>query len=690
MGRVEFKFKDHRPVVFAADDKNVLTESLFGLLCGDNGRESALRQAAGMFHIRGGGKRHEGASFRLRSGDFQKAGAVFTWDSQDGLFTVRSVWDFSLENGVLSRRDSIENSSGEKLSVSRCFSRFVLSHGSYEVYAQDSLWGRENQGEWIPLHAGGLLLGTKWGRTSEGGTPYMALREKDGGAALAFHIVPRGNWRARILRVADSNRLPLAVVELGLPDEDLDLSLAPGETFEMPEIIVQGLTDGKPESGAFYLHRYLGGRFGGGDAGRAPVVYNTWFDCFGKLEPERLRSQLAAAKELGCEVFVIDAGWYGGEGLNWSQAVGDWRERQDSAFRGKMSVFADEVREAGLGFGFWIEPERFSGHAPVVSAHPEWFTETVPGNFRIDLSQKAARDYQFGEISRLIDTYKPAYIKMDMNAELGYDASGGELYYYALEWFSMVSALRKKYPGVVIENCSSGAMRTDIAAMSVFDTCFPSDNVNPADTVGICQGLMLRTRPGQIMRWVALRESPGAVSDLSGNAAAALVTPKSATWNCYESASPDFVMLSALPGMLGFTSDIAGLSERTKAVLRRYVDFYKSKRNFFLNSACHLLTGIKRLGDRDGWTALQLQSPDARENMVFVYHRNDDGQTLRRIALRGLDLAAAYRVTRPVNFEGAPVETLTGAALMTEGLAAQISYDMHGAPKALLFSVEKI
>ena len=45
-----------------------------------------------------------------------------------------------------------------------------------------------------------------------------------------------------------------------------------------------------------------------------PVIYNTLLYRFASFTVEQLRQQLAAAKKIGCEYFVVDAGWFGPEG----------------------------------------------------------------------------------------------------------------------------------------------------------------------------------------------------------------------------------------------------------------------------------------------------------------------------------------------------------------------------------------
>lgn len=690
MYKKEYKSKVHLSTIFCHEEKNTWLESLWGMLCGNNGEDVGLSQASGMFLLKCNNKRYEGKTFNLTDSMFSEQQANLAWRSSDDVLEMKSCWSFSLENGIISRNDSIKNTSVKKLYVSRCFSRFALAPAEYEIYAQDSRWCNENQGSWQPIRAGAMVFGTKWGRTSEGGTPYMAIREVGEKKGLAFHIVPKGNWRIRVSRLVSANALPFMIIELGISDEDLNYELAPGEEFQMPEIIVQGLPDGDPQLGAPYFHRYMLSRLNGKLNDSMPVIYNTWFDLFGKLEVERLRKQLKAATELGCEIFVVDAGWYGGEDAPWSREVGNWNEKKESAFLGRMREFADEVRTAGLGFGIWIEPERFYENVAIVKEHPEWFIRVNGGNMmRIDLKRKAAREYQINEISRMIETYDLAYIKTDMNLELGYDATGRELADYAMEWYGIIDFIKKKYPGVFIENCSSGAMRTDINTLLHFDANFPSDNVNPFDILRICQGLLLRMCPGRIIHWVTLRENVEAASALDGNLVNSLITPKSATWNAFENVDLNFAMLSAMTGILGFTSDIAGFSEDTKKSIKWYATFYKSKRKFILSSACHLLTPPEAINEKNGWIAYQLQAPDSGESMVFVYHKSNDGQSVKTFPLRDLHSDGSYKVTL-CSPNQTSEEIHSGKELMTNGLRIVIPCDMHGDMKANLYCIKKL
>ena len=79
------------------------------------------------------------------------------------------------------------------------------------------------------------------------------------------------------------------------------------------------------------------------------------------------------AADLGVEVFVIDAGWYGSQ-QDWSRALGDWTVNPDRLPNGIEPV-AGEVRRLGMKFGMWIEIEHASRHSEVARQHPDWFQQ---------------------------------------------------------------------------------------------------------------------------------------------------------------------------------------------------------------------------------------------------------------------------------------------------------------------------
>jgi len=305
-----------------------------------------------------------------------------------------SDWHWDETEALLSRRDALINDSEEPRSIRHIAMRFGLAPDRYDLWVQTSSWGHENQLQKAGFNGGRISLASQGGRTLQGGAPYLYVAQIETGLSLAFHLLPRGDWEISCdqSRHAGDACRPFTTLELGPKAEGFDLLLQPGEAFLLPECWIEAAEGDQPEQAASALQRYaLQTLFAGRRSGlkpTAPIVYNTWFDAFDALEPHRLRQQLAAAIKAGCEVFVVDAGWYGNGAGGWHEQVGDWQEKTDTAFKGKMSDFADEVRAAGLGFGLWMEPERLSPFTPVFTAHPDWFLPGDGGSFTLTLPDR--------------------------------------------------------------------------------------------------------------------------------------------------------------------------------------------------------------------------------------------------------------------------------------------------------------
>jgi len=670
-------------VVFCEEKERFVLNRLFDMPCED--KDTPVR-ARGPALIATSLGRHEADGLKLLEHRMAADSARFVWQAGQGALRLESDWQLEDASGVLSRKDRLVNTGKTPVTIYRCLPRFTLAPGHYEVYAQQSRWSNESQGAWIPLHTGSLTLGCEWGRNTLNGTPYACLREVGGNRGLAFHVIPRGNWVIRFSTRMPTNPWPFIAVELGLADEDLHLSLAPGEALDLPEILVQELSDGEPRSAAAALHRHINARLKAPTMPEIPIIYNTWLDHMNPLDVPRLRAQLQAARAIGCEAFVVDAGWFGPGDDGW-ELVGDWREKTDCAFHGHMKDFADEVRAAGLGFGLWMEPERAVAKAPIRSQHPEWFFQ---GELRFNLDIPAARDYLAGEIARLIETYDLAWIKIDFNFPLGYDGSGAELYRYYDAWYRILDDLRRAHPRTVFENCASGAMRLDLSSLFHYDCNFISDSANPLDVIRIGEGSLLRLPPGRILRWATLRGIGRTVPEIAKRTEESpecLIVPCGAAWQIVESAEVDFIMGAALPGVLGFSGDLLTIPAAARERMRWYVQFARQWRGFIRTALAHLLTPPRLITDRTGWTALQLQSPETTASLVFTYHFPNDGQTRRYFRLRGLHPGQQYAV-RKVSPDGSAETSASGAELMHGGLEVTDTFLMLPRWEAQVIVVE--
>ncbi|MFC1677731.1 alpha-galactosidase [Planctomycetota bacterium] len=674
---MKFDFQGKNITTFQiGEEQKVCLSRLFDLPCGLEGKDAVPEAIKGLISFDSSIGSFSTDDMSLVKHGFDENSASFSFCDTQGHIRIETNWQLCGRTGVWSRKDTICNIGKESISLSRYLARFVFTPGNYEIFSQASSWCNENQGVLQDITHGGIVLRSEGGRTTQGGTPYMCLRNKDTRKGIAFHVLPRGNWVIKVLPYTVGNySSPFVVVEMGLSDEHLDLNLSAGQTFELPEILIQSLPEGVVEAAAPALHRFLLENHIKTAKPSAPVVYNTWFDAFEYLEVERLRGQLEAAKEIGCEVFVVDAGWYGAEDGNWEHQVGDWREKEKTAFKGQMADFAEEVRRAGLSFGLWMEPERNFATVPAVKKNSDWFLKGAGDFYYPDLTKKQAYDYILSEMSRLVDTYDLAWMKIDFNFRLGIDPYGTEFSNYCGKWYELLDELRVKYPEVFFEGCTSGGLRLEIGSLRHFDGHFLSDNVNPSDVLRIYQQTLLRLPPGRFTKWVVLRAVGKSIPQYGlpvDEAPMSFVTPAGcgAIWELSETVGVDFAVRGALAGMLGFSGDIAGLPKETKERLFYHTEFYKKWREFIVGSTAHLLTPVKLKDDHTGWAAIQLNNPQSKVSLLCVY-RLDDACEEKTFCLRGLEAESKYSITVE-HKSSMKAEPLTGLELMTAGLRIKL------------------
>ncbi|OQA83998.1 MAG: Alpha-galactosidase [Lentisphaerae bacterium ADurb.Bin242] len=598
---------------------------------------------------------------------------------------IRTHWEYDAETAVISRRDTLVNSGKKALVLRRHQASFGFSPGEYELYSQKSIWCAESQGGWRGLDSGAVELFSREGRWCEGATPFGVLRDSYSTHGLAFHVFPEGDWKLRFSTHAANGQLLSLTVEAGLSDDALALELAPGEEWRAPEILIQILPSRDETSGTALFHDYLTRRFPLRKK-ELPVVYNTWLDLMNHLDLPRARRQLKAAKRAGCEVFVVDYGWYNDQKT--FTRVDDWEEPADTAFRGRMRAFADEVRYSGLGFGLWIEMEFFSDKSKIVKKHPEWFLPSA----HPDISYPKAwlpevKEYLFRSAAEVIERYGAVYVKNDMNHSQGFQPEHLNRYQNAVH--EIFTRLGKSFPKVVFENCSSGSLRAAVGMPGAFDLHFISDNADPLETLRITQGTMFRFLPGRLLHWFVGTAVHPEKGHRPSFAPGILIQPQAATWRRFAASDFDFAMISNLTGCFGISCDLASFSAKELDRIALYAAFYKRHRESLANARGFFLTPPEFFSKKRGWLALQLSGREKDIHFIFVFHCLCDGDNSRIFHPQGLDKNTVYSLEEAFPENKVVLEKITGAELSENGFAAGFPYSQHDGFRGRLFVCEK-
>jgi len=593
---------------------------------------------------------------------------------------VRCVMDFDEKTRIISRRDTVRNCTEKPLMLRKWLARFPLHNGEYEVMSSRSRWCAEGMDKWQPLHSGSLTLNSRAGRYCEGSVPFAALRDSYSAHALGFMVFPEGDWVIRFSSGSEYGRLPWLTVEAGLSDESLELELAPSETWEAPEVLIQILPDRESFSGAAMMDRYLNGRFPY-TRGHAPMVYNTWLDRFSELNVPRLLTQLQAAKECGCEVFVVDYGWY--EDHHAFCRLDDWDECQDRAFYGKMKNFSDTVRAAGLGFGFWVEMEFFSAESKVVKKHPGWFFQSeFPEQVCPKTWLKEVEDYMVASLAGKIRQYQAVYVKNDMNHSQGFDPA--HLNRYQTGFARIMARLRKECPEVTFDNCASGSARMAAGSMlRNFDIHFISDNATPLENLHMLQNMFQRVPPGRIFHWYVGSEVHPEKDPAASFEAGQIFQPHGASWRRLQTEDLDFGLLCNMMGPWGFSCDLASYSAENRKKMAKYTAFYKKYRDSFLRAEAHLLTAPEDFEKQRGWLALQLTDPQKDLHFLHIFHCICDGDADRVFHPAGLVPGAKYKAVQCFPEKG------KATPLPESGLAVHFDLEMLEGFRGQLFLIRR-
>ncbi len=319
--------------------------------------------------------------------------------------------------------------------------------------------------------------------------PVAALSNEATGRALAWEVESNGPWRWELnTQYRADDFLTLALSGPNDLDHGWITDLRPGDSFAtVTASFAPSLASWQGAIGELTRHRRSSRLCFAADAGRG-LVFNDYMNALmGDPTVERLLPLIDAAARVGARYFCIDAGWYDDSGA-WWPSVGAW-EPSVTRFGslGLPGVLA-YVRDAGMRPGLWIEPEVIGVDSPKARELPEEAFMHRHGvrivehsRYFLDFRSAEARGYLDGVFARLVEQYGVRYFKWDYNVTPGSGPDsdalgpGAGLLGHARALLAWVEDLRRRYPDVVLEACSSGAQRADAATLARYDLQSTSD-----------------------------------------------------------------------------------------------------------------------------------------------------------------------------------------------------------------------
>jgi alpha-galactosidase len=557
--------------------------------------------------------------------------------------------------GLLLRGTTLRHAGGDgPVDITGALSFWLtLRGGAAAAHMLSGVWGGEAQAEVHPGGHASLVLDSRSGKTGFEFQPWLALESPDG--VHLCEVLWSGNW-SLLARL----RPGTTTLSGGLNDWGFAHMLQPGAELVLPEGLL-GFVPGTLDDAVRRLHDWRRARRPA-PSRPVPVQFNTWYALDEDVDEARVLALVPRAAALGCEVFVLDAGWYTTHAwsplANWHARAGDWLIDPARFPRGLAHV-ADSCRAAGMGFGLWCEPEAVGACAAIRREHPEWMHHidgrppAEDGRAVLHLGVPGAWAHAFALLAELVRATGAAWLKWDFNADL---ASGGwapglpadlagqdPLVAHYRGLYRLQEALLAAFPDLTLEMCASGGGRMDAAILARAHTNWISDNPQAVAKLAIHFG-MQRAHPAVacndwLVDWPP-RSYPGVAGlDLRGDLA--------------------FRLCVAMLGSFGISAPIGAWTAEDTATVRAQVMLYRERlRALVHHGDQYQLTAPPPLDGEGDWAAMWFLARDGSHGALFAFRLA--GAQARDFPLPGL--APGARIVRG---EGA-TRTADGVRVMLE------------------------
>ncbi len=500
-------------------------------------------------------------------------------------------------------------------------------------YMTERMWGSEGAFDWQPLPSTALRIESRTGKSGHG-TPFFVARNNATGAHIVGGLAWSGNWAVELTceqRAGPDAWLHFRIGPTNPPPQRI---IAAGETVGTPKAHLAVLeTDFDGAIQAWHRHLRNSVLRPEPEGKRNLVTFNHWSYHEHEMTEERLKFEVDVAAEVGAEMFIVDAGWFGNAGSNWWQAVGDW-VTGDRLPNGLEPVF-DHARRQGLLCGMWFDLERMGTLSAIAQQHPEWRLQrygrpTDTGD--IDLTNPDAVACVEQALSRAIDRYQLDLFRLDYNTmpfEGGQALRDGRwentTWRYYENVYALYDRIAARYPNMLMENCSGGGGRTDIGLLSRFHYTWITDWQVAPRAQRIFNGMSMALPPERIDRNAGVGQDGHQRGDL------------------------DFLVRSCMLGhftLLGMYPWYGQGNPDHLNRIRHHVQLYKEFIRPILPN-CRIVhhTPVLKTKEPQGWAVIEETAEDQSRAVAGLFRLAGPAEDTYLLRLRGIDAGRRYRVT---------------------------------------------
>ncbi|MET0134654.1 MAG: alpha-galactosidase [Kibdelosporangium sp.] len=362
----------------------------------------------------------------------------------------------------------------------------------YHVIHAVGGWANEFQVQETPVPYGETVFTSRRGTSSHQANPWLMVQ--DGDEVWSGALAWSGSWRITLRRTPSGQ----TSFSGGFGHEGLSWRLNPGEEWETPVFAGLYAADGI-EAASRRWHAYVRNHVLPYSDETRPIIYNSWEATEFDVNEENQKSLAARAAALGCELFVMDDGWFGARTTD-SAGLGDWSVNLDR-FPGGLNPLIEEVHRLGMRFGLWVEPEMVNPDSDLYREHPDWVLH-MPNRTRTTMRNQMVLNFARTDVSEwahrwlddLVTEHEIDFLKWDMNrsfTEPGWpsEADQDRLWIdHVRHVYAIIDRLRADHPGLRIEACSGGGGRVDLGILARTDQAWTSDNTDALDRMEIQRG----------------------------------------------------------------------------------------------------------------------------------------------------------------------------------------------------------
>ncbi|TNF06558.1 MAG: alpha-galactosidase [Bacillota bacterium] len=482
---------------------------------------------------------------------------------------LKLIYTVFEKSNIITRRVILFNNEEKPIVIRKLMSMmFDLPESDYDLITFDGGWIKEAHKHTRPLSYGTYIVDSTTGASSNRHNPGIILAKKgtheDYGDCIGINLIYSGNHYEAV-QISNHG---LMRVMTGINPHCFEWTLKKEESFETPEAVLSfsdlGFNDLSHNFHDFVNQHIIPRQF---KKTLRPIVLNSWEAFYFNFNTKKLLTLAKQAKELGVELFVLDDGWFGKRNDDHA-GLGDYNVNKKK-LRGGLENLSNQIHELGMKFGLWFEPEMVNPQSELYKKHPDWAVTIENRNpslgrnqLVLDLCKPMVRDYILTEMTKILDSTTIDYVKWDMNRHItdmfssALFEQGRFFHQYILGLYDILFKLRKKYPDLLIESCSSGGNRFDLGMLYFSPQIWTSDNTDPIERLKIQEGFSYLYPQSTMSAHVSLAPHSQTIRR----------TPLSTRFNV------------ASFGVLGYELNLKYVSKVEKEEMKKQIELYKTHR----------------------------------------------------------------------------------------------------------------